>query len=427
MTDRTKAPEIKNFVRLRMPECVVTSPTGGVNIHSIETGNAPANFVSVVWHKGRNTTLSQMAYSILPQLMMQGTEKLSGEQIFDRLDFLGAIVTNSFVGNYGSFDLLSLNSFTPEVLDLVSQIVKKPSFPENKFEALKRKLLLQFDVNQTKTGFRANEMLFHLIAGKENPDYRIVRREEIESLTLDDIRHAKENGINHSNIDIIVSGKLSGDLAADISRFAVQIKPERPIEPRTDTIPFKPENPTARHIDMPDSQQSSVALGIPSIKRDHPDYIPLRIAVTALGGYFGSRLMTKIREESGLTYGISAVLAATREGSFIKIESDCDRRFVDKVIRQIKREMEIMTIEPMDHDELARLKSYYMTVIASNLESFKSIGEFYKAKITVGITDDYFDRQQTEIKNMTSEDIMLMAKKYFKTDSAIIVTAGKTK
>lgn len=65
-------------------------------------------------------------------------------------------------------------------------------------------------------------------------------------------------------------------------------------------------------------------MGMPTVLRSDADYIPLRILVTALGGYFGSRLMTNIREDKGYTYGISASLLGYRNNSFISISCQCD-------------------------------------------------------------------------------------------------------
>ncbi len=87
-----------------------------------------------------------------------------------------------------------------------------------------------------------------------------------------------------------------------------------------------PPAPTAgfRRIDLPDSRQAAVSIAIPAIMRSHPDYELLRLAVTGLGGYFGSRLNTELREERGLTYGVSAALVGSLDGALCRLPPSAD-------------------------------------------------------------------------------------------------------
>ena len=87
--------------------------------------------------------------------------------------------------------------------------------------------------------------------------------------------------------------------------------------------PAKPETPgTMVTKEMPSTLQCAIACGIPTIGRDHPDYVPLRFAVMALGGYFGSRLMSNIREEKVLLMAFLRRFSGTRRGICIYRHSD---------------------------------------------------------------------------------------------------------
>ena len=59
-------------------------------------------------------------------------------------------------------------------------------------------------------------------------------------------------------------------------------------------------------VERPDAMQSAVRMGMSSLDILHPDFLKFRGVVTLLGGYFGSRLMSNIREDKGYTYGISS-------------------------------------------------------------------------------------------------------------------------
>ena len=92
-------------------------------------------------------------------------------------------------------------------------------------------------------------------------------------------------------------------------------------------------------------------MSIPAIPRYHPDYNLLRMTVTALGGYFGSRLMMNIREDKGYTYGIQANLLGYREGGVISIMTETATQYIDAVINEVRHELIRLREQPMPDDE----------------------------------------------------------------------------
>lgn len=418
--NRKSPPPVKDFAHLTIPPLKRHRTDNGVELNMVNTGDSPANFFSLVWRYGSDNSFNPFVPTIVPNMMMQGTKNMSAEEIVDKIDFLGAFINNKAGSRYSSFDILSLDTMTSEVLDVLTEIFLNPVFPDDKFEAIKRKSLAQFDLLHSRTAFIARERLSVLLAGEKHPYFRKITRTDIECATNDDIKKAWSEGILESSKHVYASGLLTDTLKSKIHEFSEKL-PQSSSAPEPIISGYLPEEPGLRVVEMKNASQASVALGIPTVPRTHPDYIPLRIATVALGGYFGSRLMSNIREKKGLTYGISASLSGTYEGASININADCDAHYVPKVLNEIEAEMNGMSLERMDLAEFRRLKSYYMTTIASTLESFKSIGEYYQGQLTVGLPNDYFEKQQVVLERITPEDICEMASKYFDYKSAISV------
>ena len=428
--DRTRPPRIRDFSHLNLPVPTTEKGQNGITIHFIETGTSPCSNVSVVWNYGAMHSSKLSAADFVPEMMLQGTKTMTGEQIVDRLDYYGTFITNSVSASHTKMEWTALNEFMPGIFELMSAIFLDPTFPAEPFEALKRKRLMAFDLGMTQTKTIASRKLKELLAGLGHPYIRPVERHQIAELNITDIENAWADGIHTAPIDIFVTGMLDENIKESTGLFAEKLAEARKPyisterEPKLPT-PFLPEAPTTLKVEMPETKQSSVMIGIPAIPRSHPDYILLRITVVALGGYFGSRLMTSVREELGLTYGIYAYLAGSPEGSAIHIAADCDSSNVDSVLEAINHQMQRLANELMDHDELNRLKSYYTTNLASTLESFKTISDYYETQLTLNLAADYFERQQTEIRTITPERIRQVARQYFKTDLERTVIAGK--
>ena len=172
------------------------------------------------------------------------------------------------------------------------------------------------------------------------------------------------------------------------------------------------------------SLQSAVAISLPAIARSHPDYNPLRMTVTALGGYFGSRLMSNIREDKGYTYGISAALLGSLDGSYITINAQCDNRHTEALIEEVRKELTDMVRRPLDESELDRLRFNVASDLASTLDSPMTMMDYYELNLTVGTPADYFEARRKTLADITPEKVCEMAGKYLNPDMLRISIAG---
>lgn len=424
--NREVAPQITDFKRLELPSKETVNRGNEAEISIIPTGERAANKISVIWNFGSAACTNPSCAGLLPAMLMQGSQNLTASEITDRIDFMGAFVSYSAGMRHTRFETMSLNDFTPDLLELMRNVLNSPIFPEERFEALKRKTLVQYDLLHRRPRVVAQELLSDLIAGPDHPYYLSPKREDIEKITVEDICKIWKEGLRKSKINIFASGIISPSLYEEIVSFCDAVKASDVCEQCPPVAPFFPVEPGIRHVEMADAVQSSISCGfnIPGISRNHPDYILLRIAVTALGGYFGSRLMTNIREDKGLTYSISSLLLGAEEGTTINIKADCDPSYVERTLTEIRNEMEKMSSENMPYDEFRRLRSYYMTTLASVLESFKTVGDYYESFLTAALPPDYFEKQQDVLSSLTPESLRSCCEKYFKPETAITVVAG---
>ena len=144
----------------------------------------------------------------------------------------------------------------------------------------------------------------------------------------------------------------------------------------------------------------------------------------ALGGYFGSRLMTNIREEKGLTYGINASLMGELQGSYVSITAKCDKNNTDIVLAETEAEIRRLVSEPPCGEELERMRIYAATSLAKTLDTPQSMMQYYQNMICTGTPHDYFTRQFKCINALTPDMIARIAAEYLRSDSIITVVAG---
>ena len=160
------------------------------------------------------------------------------------------------------------------------------------------------------------------------------------------------------------------------------------------------------------ASQCAGNITLPAIRRDHPDYLPLYMAVYALGGYFGSRLMLNIREDKGLTYGISASLQGHIEGSIIGISAETDNRNCFRLIDEVGAEMLRLASDPPKDDELTRMRRSAISEQITVADSPVYIVNQHISQQTLNLPENYIKNKLNAINTITSEQIAEVASRY---------------
>lgn len=425
MLDRTTQPAIHNIGTLHLAEARALTLDNGIKMTVLDSGRQELNRLSVITDGGLLEAPSPAVARLAADTMLEGCETMTGSQIADSLDYDGAWCKASSHIHHHSMMVYSLNHRFDHVLDVITRVISAPSFPAHETAAIADKHAAQAAVNREKVTYWASLGIKRLINGPDYPLAREITPEQIISITGDDLSRWYDTAFNPRSINVFLAGRITPAMEDavnnTIGRFTAKGQGIKPVCSKF----MSADDHTPLVIDRPQSLQSAVTVGIPSIPRSHPDYIPLRLAVIALGGYFGSRLMLNIREEKGLTYGISSMLAGSASGSTIEIDTECDNRYVSQVITEINNEMNRLadpsTFTP---DEIDRLKRHVESTLASTLDSPFTMMDCYENVLLSSTPADYFDQQQRHLRELTAETIATMAARYIIPAKAFTVIAG---
>lgn len=178
-------------------------------------------------------------------------------------------------------------------------------------------------------------------------------------------------------------------------------------------------------LEHPTAVQSSLRLGCPLVDRSHADFAALKVLVTVLGGYFGSRLMSNIREEKGYTYGISATIASYPFQGYLAIGTETANEYVEACISEVKHEMHRLQDEPIPEPELAMVKSYMMGEMCRSYEGAFSLSDAWIFVETAGLEKNFFQTLAENIRRVTSAELQDLAVRYLRPDDMVEVVAGK--
>jgi predicted Zn-dependent peptidase len=178
------------------------------------------------------------------------------------------------------------------------------------------------------------------------------------------------------------------------------------------------------HTDKDDALQTAIRVGKILFNKRHEDFVDFQVLNTILGDYFGSRLMSNIREDKGYTYGIGSMLAELHETGYFLIATEVAKEFKEATINEIKYEIRRLQEELVDDEELELVKNYLLGQLLKSADGPYSMVDLYMGLEPYGMDMDFYNKSIHSIQNITAERIKELASKYLSWDEMTIVTAG---
>lgn len=429
--DRAKAPEIREFGELVMPDVTKSVLDNGIPLYRLDHGNQEACCLTCVWRGGVAESSAKSLPALVLSMMREGTANHDGEEIADIIEYNGAKLFVSADSHFSTLKLYTLNSMAANVIPLLPEMMLKPTFPEKNFEVLREKVAKNEEIKRAKVEAQAAIAINRMVMGEGHPLAVDETPEEIRRYTRDDLLrwHKKVfipvvDDTGESSMTLFLAGRIT----PEIERLVRDLFGSMPVKRGTplpfDIVEFDCRAAAEERIRVDGALQSAVRMAVPAIGREHPDYIALRLLVMALGGYFGSRLMSNIREDKGYTYGINSYLLGYPEGGIIGISSSTDNSTVDPLIEETIREIKRLSTGDFEEEEMKRLRQHAMSSLASSLDSPFDIMDYYINRLVAFIPSKYFERQVAAVKSLTAEELARVAREHFSLDRLNIAVAG---
>lgn len=410
MPDRTQAPAVMLFPPLSISAETVETLSNGARLHVYRGGSQPIVRIGLLYEGGK-AELGAAASQLICSQLAEGTEEFDNERLADIFDFNGVRAGSVAMDHFTNIELNVLADRLGEVLPAFRSMAACPLLDEDHLQVARMQLLGNIRNRRLQPSALARDAFMALMFGAGHPLAHVIDEQEIEAADSATLLRLHRSHICNAGLDAYLCGSFGDDVLQAVRSFVLSL-PDLG-HPMFEPQPVAgPEAPVSQRIAFDASLQAAVSMGLRTIDRSSDDYIDLRLAVMALGGYFGSRLMRNIREEKGMTYGIYASLAGGYDGAYMNVSAQCDKSYADDVVSEIGKEIERLANDPPRGEELERLKSNAMSSLAETLDTPQSIMGYYVTKRLVGTPDDYFARQQRAIAALTPERIAEVAASY---------------
>lgn len=426
MLNRSEHPRIIEPEQLAVQKPERVRLPNGIPLNVLNAGENEVTRIDLLMAGGRWQQKQPLQALFTNRMLREGTRRYSATEIAEKLDYYGAWLELSGASEHTYVTLYSLNKYLPQTLDMLESIVKEPVFPEKELRVIVDSNIQQFLVNSSKVNFLAHRRLMKALYGEQHPAGRLVREDDYRRITPPVLREFYDCYYHSNNCSIYLSGKVTDDCVRRIETL-FGCEPFGTDFRRPEKREFHPAPDSEKHIfiERPDALQSAVRMGMLSLDCHHPDYLKTRVLVTLLGGYFGSRLMSNIREDKGYTYGISAGILSYPGQGVLVISAETANEFVEPLIREVYREIDRLRNETVSGEELSMVKNYMLGEMCRSYESAFSLADAWIFVQVSGLQETYFTEVQNAVKEVTPQEIRELAGRYLCKEKLKEAVCGK--
>ena len=426
MPDRTTPPAIRPMEGFAIARPERRRMKNGMPLNIIRAGSQEVVRLDVLIGAGGWHQTQALQAMFTNRMLREGTASMTSAQIAEKLDYYGAWLELSSSPNCGFITLYSLNKYFPRTLAIIADMLVNPTFPRKELEVVLESNRQQFLVNSQRVEVIARKEFNRSLFGDAHPFGRFAVEEDYGRITPEVLRAFYRKHYHSGNCKIFVSGKVTPEIERCIERNLGDA-PWGIVSEVTPLDYFEPEQTTEKHIfvEKADALQSSLKMGCLVMDRLHPDFLKTRAMVTLFGGYFGSRLMSNIREEKGYTYGIGAGIVNCPGSGVLAITTEADNQYMDAIIREVYHEIDRLHNDLAPREEVEMVRSYMLGDFCRAYEGPFSLSEAWIYTETAELDDGFFERQVDSIRSVTPEEIRTLAQRYLCKEKLIEVVAGK--
>ena len=423
MTQRDSAPALAPLTAPALLPYKRFSLPNGIDVVYIHDPAQEVFKIDAVFEAGIYYQPKPLIASTAINMLNGGTARHTAEEIADLFDYYGAYIDFNCGLNKSELSLISLTKYAEPVLVQLAEMITGSIVPEKELDLFLTNKRQEHLVTCEKTSYLARKEFSRLIFGDKHPyanpisadDYLHVQREEVLDFCHEHV-HA-------CGCRLMLCGNVSETvLQTVIHEFATLPCPkaEHPVP----EYPFTPAQPGRYHVTKDNAAQTSLRIGKSGVRLDDPDYAHFLLLNTVLGGYFGSRLMSNIREEKGYTYGIQSFNVSLPQGSYWCIAAEVNNQHTQSAIQETFKEIQRLRTEPVPEEELNLVKNFLHGDLLRELDGVFSQSDALKHKLNYNMDNSIYLRLIREITTATPDDLLRLAQQYWNPDKMYVVTAS---
>lgn len=411
-----RAPVNKEVLRVELPKPTIEKLPNGLTLLLLENHKLPTVAFTMWIRPGQLADPEDLPglASFTADMLKEGTERRTSEQIADEVDALGASLDagSRFGASYTSVSASGLIDSAPQILDLMSDVVLHPAFPAEELAKYKQRALADLEQNISNPGFLAQQAFRKVVYGEAPLAVASATKESVQNVTSADLKRFHDAHFLPGNSILGATGDFKAvDMRAMVEKYfggwtgGAEAAPQMPA-----TAPAQPSKITL--VDRPGSVQTYIIGGDRGIRQADPEIYALTVMNRILGGGPQARLFLDLREAHGYTYGAYSNYVADSYPGYWVASSPVRTPVTDGAMTQFVYEFKKINDEAVPQDELGEAERAIVARFALSLEQPEQILTSWLTVKEFGLPIDYWDKFPDHITAITAADVQAAAKRF---------------
>lgn len=423
MINRTISPRFKQVEDITFIKAEQLTFNNGLTAYVINGGDQELIRIELFF-KNVNWDFQKPLLAFAVNTMLNdGTTEFTAFQLAESVDYYGAFLQTDYSYDHSSITLYTLNKHLEVTLKVLKTIITDSIFPQVELATFIRNQKQKLRVNLEKNDVVGRRVFSNALFGNTIYGYP-TSYEDYDALNREDLLKYFKTAYQPGNCTLIASGKVNGETKTILNDvFGQNWQADCPFLENKFLVSKTVGK--EHYTEKEDALQSALRIGTVVVNRNHPDFPGLQVLNTILGGYFGSRLMTNLREDKGYTYGIGSAIVSLENAGYFFIASEVGANVCADAIKEIKKEIDLLRTVAVSEEELSLVRNYMLGSLLGDLENIFSHADKFKNIFFFGLGYEYYGRFIQTIKKISSSQLLSLAKQYLNFEEMDKVIVGK--
>jgi zinc protease len=424
---RAKPPGPGPDPKLSLPSPQKFQLANGLTVLLHEQHNLPIVSANLVVLSGSETNPSERPglAAFTADMLDEGTQRRSALQIAEDMAQIGATLGTGSSSDSSSVAVRTLKNNVDTAFEVFSDVVLHPAFAANEIERIRNDRLTQLRQQRDNPNAIASRVFNQVVYGAKHP-YGYIElgtNESLQAISRDDLVNFWKAGYVPQNAALVVAGDISqSEIKALAEKYFGQWQGKAG-KASTPAVDSKVERRVVV-VDRGKSPQTALRIGEIGVPRATPDYVPIEVMNTALGGLFSSRINMNLREKNGYTYGAGSAFAFRRGPGPFLVGTGVRTDVTAPAVREIFTELRRMRTEPVSVQELALAKDSFERSLPGQFETTPQAAASFAQLFVYNLPLDYYSSLPAKIQTVTAAEVQRVAGKYLTPEKMVVVAVG---
>jgi predicted Zn-dependent peptidase len=408
----------------KVPAKSTTKLPNGLRTTMVQYGEIPKVTIRLIIKAGNAHEKANQVWlaDLMGQMMKQGTPTMDFKTLAKKVAGMGGEVNISVGPDETTISGSVLSEFAPDLVKVIADLVMNPAFPQSELDRIKNDLKRSLAVQQSVPQNQATAKFYKIIYKDQSYGNYFPTEEMINSYTLPMVKDFYIKNIGAKRAVLYVAGKfdpatLQAAVKNNFSKWKAGNEIYYPVETPsivTDTV----------IIDRKNAPQTTIIMGLPTLSPKHADYVAATVANSLLGGSFGSRITSNIREDKGYTYSPYSTLSNRKNGSLWMEQADVTGAHTIDALKEITKEIKLLQNEPPSAKELEGIQNYEAGVFVLINSSPSGIISQLSFLDRYNLPDSYLSNYVKNVYKVTPAKVSEIARDHYKVEKMTVVLVG---